>query len=149
MNLRSCIAGLGQICTERAISGIFLATSVPAPEAGQQLKHVKVHHDRQIRCTSDGHRRTLWRSHWLPGERCSKTKIFGNFVEVKAPRLRIEAKGNHLLYIGDHRVRAQMIAAASVIICDFPADPPSIACGHQVDKPERVVEVRARQRTEI
>jgi hypothetical protein len=148
MSLRSCIAGPGQICTERAISGILLATSVPAPEAGQQLKHVKVHHDRQIRYTSDAYRRTLWRSHWLPGER-SKTKIFGNFVEVKAPRLRVEAKGNHPLYICDHRARAQTIAAASVIIYDVPADPPSIARGHQVDKPGRVVEVRARPRTEI
>jgi hypothetical protein len=149
MNLRSCIPGLGQICTERAISGIFLATSAPAPEAGQQLKHVRVHRDRQIRHTSDEYRRTPWRSHWFPGERSSRTKIFGNFVEVKAPRLRVEAKGNDLLYIGDRRVRAQTIAAASVIVCDVPAGPPSIARGHQVDKPGRVVEVRARPRTEI
>ena len=114
----------------------------------------------------------------------------GNFVEVKASRLGVGAKANHLSYIGDSEIGARanigagtitcnydgvnksrtiigegafigsntafvapvtvgdgaIVAAGSVITRDVPADALSIARGHQVDKPGRAAEIRARLR---
>jgi hypothetical protein len=150
MNLRYCITEPRQICDEQVISGSISCYNRTGYEVERQSKQVKLHHDRRsgtLRMGMGGLCREFIR---IPSGRSSRTRIFGNFAEVKAAGVRAEATANHLTYIGEHCVRAQAIAAASrLIICDLQTNLSSIARDHQVDTPRRAVEVRTRQPRKI
>jgi bifunctional UDP-N-acetylglucosamine pyrophosphorylase/glucosamine-1-phosphate N-acetyltransferase len=54
-----------------------------------------------------------------PGAQLDEDVHVGNFVEVKASRLRAAAKANHLTYIGDSDVGARTNVGAGTITCNY------------------------------
>jgi bifunctional UDP-N-acetylglucosamine pyrophosphorylase/glucosamine-1-phosphate N-acetyltransferase len=54
-----------------------------------------------------------------PGAVLDEDVHVGNFVEVKASRLRAAAKANHLTYIGDSDVGARTNVGAGTITCNY------------------------------
>ena len=54
-----------------------------------------------------------------PGTALEEDVHVGNFVEVKASRLRAAAKANHLTYIGDSDVGARTNVGAGTITCNY------------------------------
>jgi bifunctional UDP-N-acetylglucosamine pyrophosphorylase / glucosamine-1-phosphate N-acetyltransferase len=54
-----------------------------------------------------------------PGTSLDEDVHVGNFVEVKASRLRASAKANHLTYIGDSDVGARTNVGAGTITCNY------------------------------
>jgi bifunctional UDP-N-acetylglucosamine pyrophosphorylase / glucosamine-1-phosphate N-acetyltransferase len=54
-----------------------------------------------------------------PGTSLEEDVHVGNFVEVKASRLRAAAKANHLTYIGDSDVGARTNVGAGTITCNY------------------------------
>src|SRR5439155_6961694 len=54
-----------------------------------------------------------------PGALLEDEVHIGNFVEVKATRLGIGAKANHLTYIGDSEVGARTNIGAGTITCNY------------------------------
>jgi bifunctional UDP-N-acetylglucosamine pyrophosphorylase/glucosamine-1-phosphate N-acetyltransferase len=54
-----------------------------------------------------------------PGSSLSDEVHIGNFVEVKASRLGVAAKANHLSYIGDSEIGARVNVGAGTITCNY------------------------------
>ncbi|HEY5896517.1 MAG TPA: bifunctional UDP-N-acetylglucosamine diphosphorylase/glucosamine-1-phosphate N-acetyltransferase GlmU [Burkholderiales bacterium] len=54
-----------------------------------------------------------------PGSSLADEVHIGNFVEVKASRLGVAAKANHLSYIGDSEVGARVNVGAGTITCNY------------------------------
>ena len=58
-------------------------------------------------------------SHLRPGSEIGEGAHVGNFVEVKKSRLGRSAKANHLSYIGDSDIGAQVNVGAGTITCNY------------------------------
>jgi bifunctional UDP-N-acetylglucosamine pyrophosphorylase/glucosamine-1-phosphate N-acetyltransferase len=54
-----------------------------------------------------------------PGSTLAEEVHIGNFVEVKASRLGVQSKVNHLSYIGDSEVGARVNVGAGTITCNY------------------------------
>ena len=54
-----------------------------------------------------------------PGARLDEGVHIGNFVEVKASRIGVGSKANHLAYIGDAEVGARVNIGAGTITCNY------------------------------
>ena len=54
-----------------------------------------------------------------PGAELADEVHVGNFVEIKASRLGVAAKANHLTYIGDSEVGARVNVGAGTITCNY------------------------------
>ena len=54
-----------------------------------------------------------------PGANLAEDVHIGNFVEVKASRLGVASKANHLSYIGDSEIGARVNVGAGTITCNY------------------------------
>jgi len=54
-----------------------------------------------------------------PGTRLGDEVHIGNFVEVKASRLGVASKANHLSYLGDSEIGARVNVGAGTITCNY------------------------------
>src|SRR5262249_39697684 len=58
-------------------------------------------------------------SHLRPGSEIGEGAHVGNFVETKKTRLGRGAKANHLSYLGDSEIGAQVNVGAGTITCNY------------------------------